>query len=131
MIINKRAKAAVGALAVAVAIGLAAGGAFTAGGVTDTSGDGFVGGNVDQTITGAVVTNVAYGLDATADNIETVDITTDAGGQGRTVSIAFTGGTTNTAVFTCVESGVAGVYNCTHAAGARTVDATGVNIKVV
>lgn len=50
-----------GATLVAGAI-LSTSGAFTAGGIDDVSGDGFVGGKMSQVVSGATVTNVAYSL---------------------------------------------------------------------
>lgn len=113
------------ALAVAGVAALS-GSAFTAGGVTDSSGDGFVGGKVTQSITGAVVTNVEYTLDSTNTNITGVEIATKA---GETVSIAFAGGTTNSATWSCAE-GTAGIYTCT-ATGTQSVNATSLTINVV
>lgn len=113
------------ALAVAGVAALS-GSAFTAGGVTDSSGDGFVGGKVTQSITGAVVTNVEYTLDSTNTNITGVNISTE---PGKAVSIAFTGGTTSTATWSCIESAT-GVYSCT-TTGTQSVNATSLTINVV
>ena len=128
-----RIKVAVAACAVASAIGLAANGAFTAGGLTNSAPQdvaGFVGGHVDQSIDGANVSAVTYTLDATASNIVGVDITTDAP-AGKAMTIAFTGGTTNTAVFTCAEDGTTdGLFACTVSSGTQTVDTTSLNIQV-
>ena len=127
-----RIKVAVAACAVASAIGLAANGAFTAGGLTNNAPQdvaGFVGGHVDQAIDGANVTAVEYTLDVTASNIVVVDITTDAPG-GKAMTIAFSGGTTD-AVWACVEDGTTdGLFSCTPSSGTQTVDTTSLNIQV-
>jgi len=129
MIINKRAKAAVGALAVAVAVGLAAGGAFTGGGVTIDAASGFVGGNVDQTFTGAAVSAVTYDLDTNAEFIVGVHLTTLT---GQTVSVAFTVGGTEGSAFSCTETVAAsGNYDCTITAATVPVAADSVNFRVV
>lgn len=73
----KQAKYIIGAVAAVTATTLATGSAFTAGGIDDTSGDGFVGGKMSQTVSGATVTNVAYGLGSSDDGdlIESVVVT--------------------------------------------------------
>lgn len=77
----KQAKYIIGAVAAVTATTLATGSAFTAGGIDDTSGDGFVGGKMSQTVSGATVTNVAYGLGSGDDGnlIGTVVVTFDNG----------------------------------------------------
>lgn len=87
MNMNTRMKGIIAAVALAGAFGVARG-AFTAGGVQDTSGSGFVGGTVTQTITGATITNVAYAVSATND-IDTVTLTFAAGADGKAVAIDF------------------------------------------
>ena len=128
-----RIKVAVAACAVASAIGLAAGGAFTAGGITNTADQdvaGFVGGHVDQSIDGADVTAVTYTLDASASNITGVTVATDAP-RGKAMTIDFTGGTTSTAVWACVEDGTTdGLFACTVSSGTQTVDTDSLNIQV-
>ncbi|MCU1400196.1 MAG: hypothetical protein JWN62_3305 [Acidimicrobiales bacterium] len=129
---NKRAKAAVCAFAIAAAIGLGAGGAFTAGGVTNSAPAnvaGFVGGHVDQSITGANITAITYTLDATASNIVGVSITTDAP-RGKAMTVAFSGGTTD-ATWVCVEDGTTdGLFACSVGTGTQTVDTHSLNIQV-
>lgn len=131
---NKRMKAAVGAFAIVTTIGLAASGAFTAGGVTNTADQdvaGFVGGHVDQLIEGAAVLSVEYTLDGTASNIVAVDIATDAP-AGKAMTIDFTGGTTDTGTFACTEGAPVaspGVFECV-VTGIQTVDVDSLNIQV-
>jgi len=128
-----RIKVAVAACAVASAIGLAANGAFTAGGLTNSAPSdvaGFVGGHVDQSIDGADVTAVTYTLDASASNITGVTVATDAP-RGKAMTIDFTGGTTSTAVWACVEDGTTdGLFACTVSSGIQTVDTDSLNIQV-
>jgi hypothetical protein len=68
-----RTKTIIAATAGVGALMVMAGSAFTAGGIYDTSGDGFVGGTVDQVIFGANITNVAYAL--TGDTIDSITVT--------------------------------------------------------
>ena len=129
---KKRTKAAVCAFAVVTAIGLVAGGAFTAGGVTNSAPPdvaGFVGGHVDQSITGADITAINYTLDATASDIVGVAVTTDAP-RGKAMTIAFSGGTTD-ATWVCVEDGTTdGLFACSVGTGTQTVDTHSLNIQV-
>jgi hypothetical protein len=78
MQIRRRTKL-IGGAAVIAATMLATSGAFTAGGIDDASSDGFVGGKMSQTVSGATVTNVAYdmGADDEGDLIDTVTVTFD------------------------------------------------------
>ena len=106
---NTRIKGILAAVALAGAFGVA-GGAFTAGGVSDTSSDGFVGGTVSQTITGAEITNVAYAVSAT-NEIDSVTLTFAAGANGKAVAIdfddalsAYTCGTVATNSSTCTAT---------------------------
>lgn len=83
------------ALAVAVAVAgvIASGAAFTATGVTSTAAASqFVGGTVSQTITGATLTDIAYGFtDATNTAVNAVTLTFAADAVGKHVAIALSG----------------------------------------
>jgi hypothetical protein len=78
MQIRRRTKL-IGGAAVIAATMLATSGAFTAGGIDDVSGDGFVGGKMSQVVSGATVTKVEYslGADDEGDLIDTVTVTFD------------------------------------------------------
>jgi hypothetical protein len=110
MHLAKRNKMIIAAIAGVGALTLVAGSAFTAGGVYDNSGAGFVGGTVDQEIFGANITNVAYAL-GNNDSIDTVTLTfenniTPGGGQtstieGKAVTITFKNGNTPVGTYSC------------------------------
>lgn len=84
-------------------VAVAAGSAFTGTGVT-TSGqaaaDQFVGGTVNQSVTGATLNSIEYGFtDGTKTAVNKVTLTFADATGGRTPGIALSGGTP--AVFTC------------------------------
>lgn len=66
------------------------GGAFTAGGVTDSSDDQFIGGSLDVTIEGAVITDVSYTI--TENEIDSFVVQfqdgTTASIEGRALEVA-------------------------------------------
>lgn len=72
MITKQRSKVLIGG-AVLVAGTAIIGGAFTAGGLANTSNDGFIGGSNNVTIVGATMTNVDYAI--TAGDIDSFEIT--------------------------------------------------------
>jgi hypothetical protein len=81
----------------AIALVAAGGSAFTAAGL-GTSGQAsaaqFVGGQVSQTVNGAVLDSIVYGfVDGTHAAINTVTLTFDASAVGKVPTITFTGGT--------------------------------------
>ncbi|MFP5576660.1 MAG: hypothetical protein ACLGIZ_00325 [Acidimicrobiia bacterium] len=73
------------------------GGAFTAGGITNNAGTSeFVGGSVDQTITGATLSSVVHDVDHVNNKINSVTLTFgDAATAGKVPVITFTGSTAN------------------------------------
>jgi hypothetical protein len=106
MQITKRAKIAVGAMALVGATGLAglAGSAFTGTGVTTTGSAAspqFVGGTVSQSVSGATLSNIAYGFtDTTNTAVNQVTLTfADASADAKIPTIAFTA--TAAVPFTC------------------------------
>lgn len=76
---NRARAALIGGTALVAIVALATSGAFTAGGIDDASTDGFVGGKMSQTVSGATVTNVAYALGSGDDGdlIDSVTVTFD------------------------------------------------------
>lgn len=86
--------------AAAVLLVVATGAAYTAGGVTAPP-SAFVGGSVDQSITGAALASVVYDTDEATNKITSVTLTfSDAAADAKTPTIAFTGATVN-GVYTC------------------------------
>ena len=84
--------------AVGVAGAIAAGGsAFTGAGLTNSAGTTqFLGGNVDQSVTGASLTGVVYGFSDAAGahrNVNLLTLTFGADGLGKTVGVTPTAGT--------------------------------------
>jgi hypothetical protein len=109
--------------AVAVAGVIAAGGsAFTGTGVTSTAAASqFVGGTVQQAVTGATLNDVSYGFsDATNTAINAVTLTFAADALGKTVGIALTGNGASTS--SCVD--VHGVDNAGTITGPYTSECT-------
>lgn len=127
MNINTRIKGIIGAVALVGAFGVA-GGAFTAGGVSDTSADGFVGGTVTQTVTGAVVTNVDYAV-SVANEIDTVTLTFAGGVDTKAVAIAFDDGSS---AYTCEDVGAItpNVSTCTFTTKVASANADSLMITV-
>ena len=87
---------------------LATGGAFTAGGLADSSNDGFIGGQVAVAIDGATITNIDFEL--TGDEIDAVTVQFDPTDNvlGRTLEIVFADGATPPVAITNGTS-----YTCT------------------
>jgi hypothetical protein len=84
-------------------VAVAAGSAFTGTGVT-TAGqatvDQFVGGTVNQSVTGATLNSIEYGFtDGTKTAVNKVTLTFSDATDGKTPTIALSGGTP--ATFTC------------------------------
>lgn len=90
MNLTKRNKVIIAAAALAGAAAVT-GSAFTAGGLSDTSNDSFIGGTVDQTIFGATITNVVYDIDDDNELVEIVVTLATTGGtfslEGRTFEV--------------------------------------------
>jgi hypothetical protein len=115
-------------------VGLAAvgGSAFTGTGVATNAGTSqYIGGTVSQSVTGATLSNVAYGFgDAPANTaVHSVVLTfADAAVVAKTPSIAFTGG--NAVAFTC-DAVAAGTFisTCT-TAGADRVGVTSLAVTI-
>lgn len=103
MNITKRTKILIVGAAAAVAAGLTSS-AFTAGGLTDSSGDDFIGGSERVTISGAVITNVNYDLDPITDDIATVTVWFTGNVLTRQVQLIFNGaGGPLAATYTCTN----------------------------
>src|SRR4051812_19246470 len=101
MKINKRAKAVIAAAALIGTAGIA-GTAFTATGIERTApATQFVGGTVNQTVTGAVLSNIEYGFaDDTHMDVDEIKITfTDGAADTQSVDVTLSGA--DTATFTC------------------------------
>jgi hypothetical protein len=120
MNLTKRNKMIIAAVALAGAAAVT-GSAFTAGGLSDTSDDSFIGGTVDQTITGAVLTNVDYDIGVDND-IDSVTVTVTGNVEGRVLEIEF---------YTSVPAPTGDPYTCTtiSVAGISTCTPTGVEAK--
>lgn len=117
--------------AVAVAGLVATGGsAFTAGGLSGAPSTMFVGGSVDQTITGAVISSVVYDVDEAANKITSVTLTfTGATTDGKTPTITFTGAAVN-GTYTCAAvDAVSKASSCTATTKADT-NVTSLDIQV-
>jgi len=80
----------------AIALVAAGGSAFTAAGLGTSgqaAGPQFVGGQVSQSVTGAVLGSIVYDfVDGTHTGIKTVTLTFDAAAAGKVPHIAFAGG---------------------------------------
>ncbi|MDT5210162.1 MAG: hypothetical protein QOF67_2577, partial [Mycobacterium sp.] len=116
------------------AVGLVSigGSAFTGTGVTNNAGASqFVGGTVDQTVSGATLSDVAYTFgDAPANTaVHSVALTFAAGADGKTVEITISGG--NAVAFNCEAIGAttANTSTCL-TTGADIVGATSLAVTV-
>jgi len=102
MSITRRAKSVVASAAL-LGAALSAGTAFTAGGVSLAGAppSEFIGGSVEQVITGATITNIAYDVDEAANKIVSVQlIFGDGTADGKTPVVAFAGAAEN-GEYTC------------------------------
>lgn len=113
MNITKKTRLAIGVVGLSAAVGLAAGGAFTGTGVTTTgqaAAPQFVGGAIDQAVTGATLDSIAYSFtDTTKVTINSVLLTfTDHLANGKAVTIGFTGGSPTPTAFTCTPVATVG-----------------------
>lgn len=120
MNLTKRNKIIIGAAALAGAAAVT-GSAFTAGGLADTSTDNFIGGTVDQLISGAILTDVDYNI-GTANQIDNVVVTVSGNVETRVLEIEFydnadavTGGP-----YTCTLI-TSGVSTCTPSTATKVV----------
>lgn len=117
-----------------VLAGLAAGGgaAFTGTGVASNAGSTqYVGGTVSQAVTGATLSSVTYSFgDAPANTaVHSVALTfADASTDGKTPTIAFTGG--NAVAFTCDVIAVGTHLSTCTTAGADRVGVTSLAVTV-
>jgi hypothetical protein len=102
MNITKRTKILIVGAAAAVAAGLTSS-AFTAGGLTDGSGDDFIGGSERVTISGAIITNVNYDLDPITDDIATVTIWFTGNVLTRQVQMIFNPASGSLPAYTCTN----------------------------
>jgi|JI9StandDraft_2_1071091.scaffolds.fasta_scaffold323224_2 hypothetical protein len=101
MNITKRNKIIIGAVALAGAAAVT-GSAFTATGLSDNSGDDFIGGTITIAVDGAVLEDVDYNI-GTNNEIDNVDVTLSGNVENRVLEIQFRDG-----------SGPIGVaYSCT------------------
>ncbi len=119
-----------GAVAVAGLVA-ASGSAFTAGGLVN--GDGaseFVGGSVDQGITGSTVSSIVYDVDEPNNKIVSVALTFDAAALGKTPTITFTGGTVN-GTYTCSAVAVTTFLSTCTATTQASNNITSLDINIV
>jgi putative effector of murein hydrolase len=131
MNITKRNKIIIAAVALTGAAAMTTS-AFTAGGLSDSSNDSFIGGTVDQTITGAVLTDVDYNI-GVDDDIDDVAVTVTGNVAGRTLEIEFydavpalTG-----APYTCTTIAIDGTSLCSPTGTkAKSVDVETVTFRV-
>ena len=108
----------------------ASGAAFTAGGVTAPS-SAFVGGSVNQSLTGAALTSVVYDTDEALNKITSVTLTfTDSAADTKVPVIAFSGAVVN-GTYTCAAVEAAGHTSlCSAAPTKADNNATGLSITV-
>jgi len=118
MNLTKRNKIIIAAVALAGAVAVT-GSAFTAGGLSDSSSDSFIGGTVDQTITGAVLTDVDYNI-GVDDDIDSVAVTVTGNVAGRTLEIEF---------YDSVPALTGDPYTCTTILGGGTSSCTPTGTK--
>jgi len=131
MNLTKRNKIIIAAVALAGAVAVT-GSAFTAGGLSDSSSDSFIGGTVDQTITGAVLTDVDYNI-GVDDDIDSVAVTVTGNVAGRTLEIEFYDAVpaATGAPYTCTTISVGGTSTCTPTGTkAKSVDVQTVTFRV-
>jgi molybdopterin-binding protein len=120
MNLTKRNKIIIGAIALAGAAAVT-GSAFTAGGLTDTSNDSFIGGTVDQTISGAVLTDVDYNI-GTANEIDSIAVTVTGNVAGRVLEIEF---------YDIANAATGDPYSCTTISGGGTSTCTPTGTKAL
>lgn len=113
MNLTKRNKIIIGAVALAGAAAVT-GSAFTAGGLVDNTTDDFIGGTVDQLITGASLENVDYDI-GVANDIDQVVVTLDGNVEGRRLEIEFYDGTNTLtgSAYTCTTINASLISTCT------------------
>ena len=87
MNITKRNKIIIGAVALAGAAAVT-GSAFTATGLSDNSGDDFIGGTITIAVDGAVLEDVDYNI-GTNNEIDNVDVTLSGNVENRVLEIQF------------------------------------------
>jgi hypothetical protein len=104
--------------------------AFTAGGVTAPA-SAFVGGSVDQSVTGAALSSVVYDTDTAANKITSVTLTfSDSAADAKTPTIAFSGAAINGS-YTCAAVEAAGHTSLCSAAPTKADNkVTSLNITV-
>lgn len=130
MRIQNRAKAMIVAASLLGAVGIA-GTAFTATGLTNNAGSTqFVGGSIDQSVTGAALTSVTYGYsDTTNTAVSSVALVFDANASGKTVAVTLHQGGTPTTL-ACVSDDSTPVANTigtsTYGANCTASNLTGV-----
>lgn len=109
--------------AVAVAgLAFASGSAFTGTGLSTTAGPTqFVGGTVSQSITGATLSDIAYGFgaDATKTKVATINLTFTGTADGHTVTVAPSGGGAGVGTFSCSVT-TSNASDCTYTVGSDT-----------
>ena len=110
----------------------ATGSAFTGSGLTNNAGSSqYVGGTISQTISGATLTSIDYSFgDAPANTaVNSVALTfADSNADGKTPTVAFTGG--NAVTFTCTAiDSTTHVSTCT-TDGADRVGITSIAVSV-
>ncbi|MDQ0826189.1 hypothetical protein QFZ60_002362 [Arthrobacter sp. B2I5] len=112
-------------------LALAAGSAFTGAGLVNAAGPSqFVGGTVNQTVTGATLTNLQYGFtDGTKTAVNKVTLTFAPGAEGKTVNVSLAGGATP-AAFSCTAIDIDGLSICDAATGTSQSDVDGASVTV-
>ncbi|MFN8022948.1 MAG: hypothetical protein U0Q03_15590 [Acidimicrobiales bacterium] len=131
MNLSKRNKIIIGAVALAGAVAVT-GSAFTAGGLSDSSNDSFIGGTVDQTISGAVLTDVDYNI-GTDNDIDSIAVTVTGNVAGRILEIEFYDGADAATgdPYTCTVISVGGTSSCTPTGTkAKSIDVAKVTFRV-
>ena len=119
MNITKRNKIIIGAVALAGAAAVT-GSAFTAGGLSDTSTDNFIGGTITVAVSGAVIVDVDYNI-GTANEIDNVGVTFTGNVENRVLEIEFRDGSGPIGVaYTCTVINASLFSNCTPT-GAKTL----------
>lgn len=123
-------KKILGAVAVAGLVATA-GSAFTAGGLSGAPSTMFVGGSVDQSVTGATISSVVYDVDEAANKIDAVTLTFgDATADAKVPTITFTGAAAN-GTFTCTAvNATTNISSCTATTQADN-NVTSLDIQVV
>ncbi len=119
MNITKRNKIIIGATALVGAVAVT-GSAFTAGGLSDTSTDNFIGGTITVAVSGAVIVDIDYNI-GTGNQIDDVGVTFTGNVENRVLEIEFRDGSGPIgAAYTCTVINASLFSSCTPT-GAKTL----------